>query len=371
MDLTCPCCGHLQQEPAQVISSFCRSCGEHFRARKGVAIANPGLRVSGIAEVRPPRQRHPLLTAPEPAGVPLPAGNSWLVSAEEQEAGARPLPEHAPRSAGDREELTAGAFFGLGAPVTTPESLENSGPSLGRNAQGREALAEGSLGALISARQTVVVAEKEKMPPNYAAPDDRRRRDDSVPEIRVRCFRCHHHQDVSRFAKSTQCDRCSAYISLANYEIKTVKSHTLRTRGDIIIAKKGGLINHSEIACHHLTVSGSIDASVDCTGDAVFRHSGTVRGQLHCEKLVIEKNCEVRFPDGVMANRAEIAGHLIGDLTCSGKVRVARTGIVEGDLAAIDLELRDGGRISGETRLDPGITTELSLRKGFNPSVIG
>jgi cytoskeletal protein CcmA (bactofilin family) len=371
VDLTCPYCGHLQQEPAQLISSFCRSCGEHFRARKGVAIANPGLRVSGIAEVRPPRQRHPLLNAPEPAGAPLPAGNSWLVSADEQEAGARPLPEHAPRSAGEREELTAGAFFGLGAPVTTPESLENSGPSLGRNAQGREALAEGSLGALISARQTVVVAEKEKMPPNYAAPDDRRRRDDSVPEIRVRCFRCHHHQDVSRFAKSTQCDRCSAYISLANYEIKTVKSHTLRTRGDIIIAKKGGLINHSEIACHHLTVSGSIDASVDCTGDAVFRHSGTVRGQLHCEKLVIEKNCEVRFPDGVMANRAEIAGHLIGDLTCSGKVRVARTGIVEGDLAAIDLELRDGGRISGETRLDSGITTELSLRKGFNPSVIG
>jgi len=371
VDLTCPYCGHLQQEPSQVISSFCRSCGEHFRVRKGVAIANPGLRVSGIAEVRPPRKRNPLLAAPEPSGTPAPAGNSWLVSAEAQEAGARPLPEPAPRSAGDGEELTAGAFFGLGAPNVPSDAVETSGPSLGRNAHSREALAEGSMGALIAAQQTVVVAEKDKMPPNYAAPDDRRRRDDNVPEIRVRCFRCHHHQDVSRFAKSTQCERCSAYISLANYEIKTVKSHTLRTRGDIIIAKKGGLINNSEIACHHLTVSGSIDATVDCTGDAVFRHSGTVRGQLHCEKLVIEKNCEVRFPDGVMANRAEIAGHLIGDLTCSGKVRIARTGIVEGDLAAIDLELRDGGRISGETRLDPGITTELALRKGFNPTVIG
>jgi cytoskeletal protein CcmA (bactofilin family)/ribosomal protein S27E len=371
VDLTCPYCGHLQQEPSQVISSFCRSCGEHFRVRKGVAIANPGLRVSGIAEVRPPRKRNPLLAAPELSGTPAPAGNSWLVSAEAQEAGARPLPEPAPRSAGDGEELTAGAFFGLGAPNVPSDAVETSGPSLGRNAHSREALAEGSMGALIAAQQTVVVAEKDKMPPNYAAPDDRRRRDDNVPEIRVRCFRCHHHQDVSRFAKSTQCERCSAYISLANYEIKTVKSHTLRTRGDIIIAKKGGLINNSEIACHHLTVSGSIDATVDCTGDAVFRHSGTVRGQLHCEKLVIEKNCEVRFPDGVMANRAEIAGHLIGDLTCSGKVRVARTGIVEGDLASIDLELRDGGRISGETRLDPGITTELALRKGFNPTVIG
>ena len=371
VDLTCPYCGHLQQEPALVISSFCRSCGEHFRVRKGVAIANPGLRVSGIAEVRPPRKRNPLLAAPDPAGAPPPAGNSWLVSAEAKEAGARPLPEPAPRSSEDETELTAGAFFGLGAPNVPSETVETSGPSLGRNAQSREALAEGSLGALIAAQQTVVVAEKDKMPPNYAAPDDRRRRDDNVPEIRVRCFRCHHHQDVSRFAKSTQCERCSAYISLANYEIKTVKSHTLRTRGDIIIAKKGGLINNSEIACHHLTVSGSIDATVDCTGDAVFRHSGTVRGQLHCEKLVVEKNCEVRFPDGVMANRAEIAGHLIGNLTCSGKVRVARTGIVEGDLAAIDLELRDGGRISGETRLDPGITTELALRKGFNPTVIG
>ena len=373
MDLTCPYCGHLQQEPSLVISSFCRSCGEHFRVRKGVAIANPGLRVSGIAEVRPPRKRRPLLT-PAEAVDPVPSGNSWLVSAEEKDAGARPLPDLAPQAGREEDDLTAGAFFGLGAPNVSRESATSddlAGPALGREAQSRDTLAQGSMGALIAAQQTVVVAEKEKMPPNYAAPDDRRRRDDNVPEIRVRCFRCHHHQDVSRFARSTQCERCSAYISLANYEIKTVKSHTLRTRGDIIIAKKGGLINNSEIACHHLTVSGSIDATVDCTGDAVFRHSGTVRGQLHCEKLVIEKHCEVRFPDGVMANRAEIAGHLIGDLTCSGKVRVARTGIVEGDLAAIDLELRDGGRIPGETRLDPGITTELALRKGFNPTVIG
>ena len=353
-----------------MISSFCRSCGEHFRVRKGVAIANPGLRVSGIAEVCPPRKRRPL-TQSEEAAPAVAGATSWLVAAEEHETGARPLTAPAPQDDAEDAGISAGAFFGLGAPVTSAEVLETAGPSLGREAQSRDTLAQGSMGALIAARQTIVVAEKEKMPPNYAAPDERRRREESVPEIRVRCFRCHHLQDVSRFAKSTQCERCSAYISLANYEIKTVKCHTLRTRGDIIIAKKGGLINNSEIACHHLTVSGSIDATVDCTGDAVFRHSGTVRGQLHCGKLVIEKHCEVRFPDGVMADRAEIAGHLIGDLTCSGKVRVARTGIVEGDLAAIDLELRDGGRITGATRLDPGITTELALRKGFNPTVIG
>jgi len=353
VDLTCPCCGHIQQEPALVISTFCRSCGEHFRVRKGVAFINPGLRVSGLAELVPTRrQRLPL-------------------SGLKEESSPYPPSEPAPHHASEETELTAGAFFGLSADEPYPETGETSGGSLGRDAQSREALAEGSLGALIAARQTVVVAGKEKMPPNYAAPDDRRRREDNVPGVPVRCFRCHHHQDVSRFAKSTQCERCSTYISLAHYEIKTVKSHTLRTRGDIVIAKKGGLIHNSEIACHHLTVSGSIDAIVDCSGDAVFRHSGRVRGQLHCETLVLEKNCQVSFPDGVMAKRAEIAGHLVGDLTCSGKVRVARNGIIEGSLAAIDLELRDGGRISGETRLDPGITTEPTLSRGFNPNLIG
>ncbi len=336
-----------------MISTFCRACGEHFRVRRGVAFTNPGPRVSGLAELRPLRRQKPSL------------------SGLKEESNPRPPSELAPRHADEETDLTAAAFFGLSAEEPHAETIETSGGSLGRNAQSREALAEGSLGALIAAGQTVVVAGKEKMPPNYAAPDDRRRRDDNVPGIPVRCFRCHHRQDVSRFAKSTQCERCSAYISLAHYEIKTVKSHSLRTRGDIVIAKKGGLIQNSEIACHHLTVSGSIDAIVDCSGDAVFRHSGRVRGQLHCETLVLEKNCQVSFPDGVMARRAEIAGHLVGDLTCSGKVRIARNGIVEGSLAAVDLELRDGGRISGETRLDPGITTEPALSKGFNPNLIG
>lgn len=379
IDLTCPYCGQLQQEPAAVISSFCRTCGEHFRVKRGVAHASPGLRVSGISEIRVPRKDTlpPLAYANvETSETPVGLGNSWRVSAKGKTGRAGPLPLPAASPESDASPIAAGAFFGLVAPAADGTAshgadLADGRSSLGSEAQGREALSQGSMGALIAARKTVIVAEKEKMPPNYAGPEDRHKREDSVPELPVRCFRCHHVQSVSRFAKSTQCERCSAYISFANYEIKQVKSHTLRTRGDILVAKKGGLVRNSEIACHHLTVSGAIDATLDCSGDAVFRHSGTVRGQVHCEHLVVERGCEVRFPDGVMANRAEIAGHLIGDLTCSGKVRVSRSGIIEGDLAAVDLELRDGGRVTGETRIDPGTTTVLELRKGFNPSLIG
>jgi len=374
VELTCPYCGHLQQEPSLVISSFCRSCGEHFRVRKGVAIANPGLKVSGIAEIRPHKAKKPVDYPNASQGDEATAREqSWLVTAEEKESGARALTRPDDEKSAESLGISAGAFFGLVNEEELPADLPDDGAAatIGGKAQSRDSLAEGTMAALIQAQGPTIIAGKEKMPPNYLAPDARRRTSDQIPENRVRCFRCYHVQTVSRFAKSTQCERCSAYVSMANYEIKTVKSHTLRTRGDVSIAKKGGLINDSEIACHHLTVSGAIDATVDCTGDAVFRHSGVVRGNLFCERLVIEKNCEVRFPDGVMTGRADINGHLIGDITCSGKVRISRTGIIEGSVTAVDLESKEGGRISGETIIDSGTKTELPLKKGFNPTIIG
>src|SRR5690606_5658370 len=89
VDLTCPYCGQQQQEPTLAVSSFCRSCGEHFRVRKGVACAHPGLRVSGLAGVGERRSRRPAPPSASPSAEPAPAGDSWLVSAEAQDEGAR------------------------------------------------------------------------------------------------------------------------------------------------------------------------------------------------------------------------------------------------------------------------------------------
>lgn len=377
VELSCPHCGHLQEEPSLVISSLCRSCGEYFRVREGEAIAAPGLKISGLAEIRSAPNRKP---TPHPA----PDDGEKITEPESSPAAPAGVKESGSlASTGSDEEentenpgISAGAFFGLGAEEDPADKspaplLPGRGaPVIGGKAESRDALAHGTMAALIQAEGPGIIAGKEKMPPNYLAPDDRRRSLDQIPENRVRCFQCYHVQAVSRFAKSTQCERCSAYINLANYEIKTVKSHTLRTRGDVSIAKKGGLIDHSEIACHHLTVIGAIDATVDCSGDAVFRHSGVVRGHLFCARLVLDKNCEVRFPDGVMTERAEINGHLIGDVTCSGKVQINRSGLIEGRVTAVEVELKEGGRISGDTIIDPATKAELPLKKGFNPTII-
>lgn len=367
LSLTCPHCGAGQEEPSLVISSFCRSCGEHFRVRKGVAIPSPGLKVSGVVTERNAGQSLASETAGEAGVVEEFDQNSesWLVTSDEKKRGARALPKPEKIEEDEESGISAGAFFGLvdedDEAATTPVVKKE-----------KKALAEGSMEALMDSQSHSLNQSKGKMPPNFIPPEERRkRRDEPVSDHKVRCFRCYHTQFVSKFAKSTQCERCSAYIALANYDIKAVKCHTLRTRGDITIGRRGGLINNSEIACHNLTVSGVIDASVDCTGDAVFRHNGTVRGQLFCRRLVIEKGFDVTFPDGVKTESADIMGNLIGDITASGKIRIGKTGRIDGSASAHDIEIKEGGTITGKSTVDPDITTLLPLKKGFNPSIIG
>ncbi len=360
ISVSCPFCGHAQEEPSQVISSFCRNCGEYFRVRKGVTISYSGPLVSGISDYTSERKSNQKKDK---------TSNKGKNSPEEPSPKAtEAFSSHSSDSTSrDEVPLPASVFFGFTDQV---EGAEMQPPVLGVESQGREALAQGSMAALIGASQTVLVAEKDHMPPDYLSEEQ----DRSAAEIAtrpVRCFRCSHVQNVSTFAKSTQCGRCNTYINLANYQIRTTQSHTLRTRGDITVTRRGGLVGNCEIACHNLFASGPVDATVDCSGEAVFRHSGIVRSEVYCDSLVVEKGCEVRFPIGVMANRVEILGHVSGDVTCSGTVYIGSCGLVEGNLNAVALDLKEGGQITGETRLDSSITTTPPARNGFHPEIIG
>lgn len=378
IELTCPHCGHRQSEPYRVISSFCGNCGEHFRVRKGIAIPNAALRVSGIAEVIPPEKSKAKCKTPKRKQLPrkkpekkIASENeeSWLMSADGADEGPSPLPRNEESSGRDETGISAGAFFGL-VDEDEVETAESSPAGLGEKAQAKETLAEGSMAALIENQTAAPVEDKGKMPPNYIPPEKRKGLVEPSHDFSVRCFRCYHQQPVSKFAKSTQCERCSVYISLANYEVKANKQHTLRTRGDIIIRRKGGLKN-CELACQNLTVNGTIDAFVDCSGDAVFRKTGKVRGHLYCRKLIVEKNAAIEFPDGIKTERADIFGRIAGDIICSGTVRLAKTALVDGNVTAFDIQMKEGAEITGEQVIDPDVSTELPVKMGFNPSVIG
>ena len=264
---------------------------------------------------------------------------------------------------------------------------------LGAAAQPKETLAEGSMGALLGGLSTGVdvgmsadkvevesdtTEEPEleadstgpvapaKMPADYTPVS---KNDHSSKDRPIRCFKCNHRQMVSLAASSTQCGRCSVYISLSDYDIKSPQSQTIRTRGNVIIHRRGSLVG-CDVACHDLTVLGKISGSVDCSGNATFKNSGKVMGSMHCKHLHVDKKCELTFPQGVVAESADIHGIVNGDITCSGTVKILKTGAVNGDATAKAIVLKDGGILSGQMSIQHNVDIELPIKKGYDPSII-
>jgi cytoskeletal protein CcmA (bactofilin family) len=404
IDLLCPACGHLQSEPSRVVSTYCRACGEHFRVFKGQAIPKPPARASGIVDpmarktVPTPFQE---TTESEPEAGP--AGGAagpfaWLKSSEDAPGTVRPLLPITPPTPERTVGIAAGAFFGLeldkpvekSSPAINPTEIsdhtieeENTAgfeanfvpepdgpdPSLGLEAQPASLLTRGTFATLFGNKSPSALPPRDRMPHDYR-PQPRRLFFHQAPRERsVRCYRCYHIQSVPLTAQSTQCQRCSVYINLSNFEIKVRRNQSLRTRGDIEIDRGGALVL-CEVACHNLTVKGVIDAKLDCSGEVIFRHSGSVQGSLHCESIRVAKRCEVTFADQVMTESAEITGTFLGSMTCSGLVRVRPGGIITGAVRAREIQIDAGGEIHGPQTIDPDTTTDIPLRTGYNSTVI-
>lgn len=194
--------------------------------------------------------------------------------------------------------------------------------------------------------------------------------DDSAPiepeKKPVRCFECGHIHEVSVAASSTQCARCSLYISLSDEHIREQYSRNIRTRGDVTIYRKGSVVG-CEIACHNLTVQGKISGSVDCSGNAIFKNSGKVLGSMHCKHIIVDRKCEVDFPQGIIAESADIYGVVRGDILCSGTIHIFKTGSVLGDATAKAIVMKDGGVLTGQMSIQHDVDISLPEKGAVRP----
>lgn len=394
IQVNCPACGHEQTEPGLAVSSFCRSCGQHFRIEKGVAILPPGIRPSGIVPVSEPEETRSLglaetIRARTGGSVPTASvdgdasGQTWLKGARDrrqetkrEQSTATAGKKNRSKKGGKRDSQPAEPL--AAAPSTAPAE-DLAGPdadplaNLGKDAQPAEALKHGSMSAMLGGVIERLASGagpetgesqtfRPKLPPGFQPVEPRRR---GAAQTRpVRCFECNHLQLVPLVATSTQCARCSIYISLVDHVITGPWSQNIRTRGNVTVKRRGN-VSGCDIACHNLEVEGKINASVDCSGDAVFRNSGRVMGSMHCRHLEVAKKCDVIFPQGVMTESADIEGTVLGNITCSGTIRIHKTGRVEGNATARSVDLKDGGVLSGRMSIQPNIDVTLPEKKGY------
>lgn len=170
---------------------------------------------------------------------------------------------------------------------------------------------------------------------------------DRTPEKRiVSCYHCNFAFETVKEAHSSQCRKCGGYISLKSYEIDHAWRRRIQTRGDVVI-QKGASIVGVNVQCHHLTVLGTLAASVECSGDLRIRSHGKILGNVKCRGLRVERGAVVDFQGDVFAERAYIDGQVHGQLNCTGTITLEKKAHLKGLAKAGGLVVKAGAKHTG------------------------
>lgn len=166
------------------------------------------------------------------------------------------------------------------------------------------------------------------------------------PSRQISCFDCGHSYSTVGEAQSSQCPKCSGYVSLQDHEIITYWNRRIQTGGNVII-QKSGTVAGVNIQCHDLTVLGELAGSVECTGDVIIRTSGKITGNVQCRNLRVEKNARVEFLNPVNAETAYIDGNVRGQIFCSGAITLEKRAHLQGLVRTANLIVRPGAKHTG------------------------
>jgi len=170
------------------------------------------------------------------------------------------------------------------------------------------------------------------------------------PPRHINCFNCGHGFQTSGEAQSTQCPKCSGYVSLLNYEITERWNRAVETSGDVVIHKSGA-VSGATIRCHHLTVLGTLSGTVECSGDLIIRTNGKIIGDMRCQNLRVEKKSRIEFLHPVTATSATIDGTVRGQISCSGSVTLEKKAHLQGLVRTSSLVLKSGAKHTGSIEM--------------------
>ena len=169
----------------------------------------------------------------------------------------------------------------------------------------------------------------------------------------AQCFDCGHLFKVGRSARSANCPQCGAWISMEDVEINMNSTQSIKTRGDVMIRKRGHL-STSIVQCKDFHCQGLLEANVTASGDACFKTSGTVIGEVRCHRLVIEKGADVTFVNPIYADQVEIHAKITGTVFSRGPVLITTYGAINGDVTARSVSIEPGGELNGAMNIIRG-----------------
>jgi cytoskeletal protein CcmA (bactofilin family)/ribosomal protein S27E len=162
----------------------------------------------------------------------------------------------------------------------------------------------------------------------------------------VECFDCRTRFKVGRSARSANCTSCGALLCLEDVEVNVNSTESIRTRGDVLIRKNGN-VQAAEVRCRDLKLFGVVSAAIECSGEFYARATGTIIGELRCQRLVIDKESDIHFMNSIFAAEVVVRGRVLGHIQCTGSVSISATGLVQGDVKARAVSIEPGGQLDG------------------------
>ncbi|HBJ86660.1 MAG TPA: hypothetical protein DDZ88_22945 [Verrucomicrobiales bacterium] len=339
IEVVCPSCGAAQYEPRLVVSTFCKKCGVHLTVHKKRVTASDVTR----------------------SGVGTGMTDSWADEAPAPAKSAEPAPVAAAVPAAKQDDSLSPAE-GFGAylqsqaqPVIPPQPPDKPAaqqqelplPQDAGAAQMRRPQSNSPPPTPSPALQTASSLQKMKEQGMY--------RNQYFKD--AECFDCGHKFKTGRSAKSANCPACGAYISLEDVEINMTSTQSVKTRGNVLVRKRGRL-SASSVQCRDLECHGTIEANVTCSGDAAFRTTGSIIGEIRCQRFVVEKGADVAFLNHVHATEVEVQARVTGTIFCTGPVLISGNGSVNGDVTARSVSIEPGGELNGA----------MNIVRGKNPA---
>ncbi len=347
IEVVCPACGAAQYEPRLVVSTFCKKCGAHLTIQKRRITASKVSRSGAGYED---------WTEDSPAKFEAPSAPASEKPAPEAEVKAAVLPE-AVSEEDQKADLSASDGFGafLRAQVQ-PDALPAIAVEASElriaEARTQEEPLTGSL-----RRPTSNSPAPTPAPAPMNASSIQKMKDLGMYRNQyfkdAECFDCGHKFKTSRSARSANCPTCGAYISLEDVEINMNATQPVKTRGDVMIRKRGHL-SASSLQCRDLRCFGNLEANVECSGDAIFKATGTVIGEIKCRRFIVEKGADLVFKNLIRAEEVDIQARITGNVFSSGLVLIGANGSVNGDVTARSVSIEPGGELNGAMNIVRG-----------------
>lgn len=351
IEVLCPTCGAAQFEPRLVVSTFCKKCGVHLSIARGKVSASGVSRAGGKVD-----------------------NSAWDTPAPTKDPGNQPTPQVSLTS---RRALTP-----INASLSETDHLEFEKPV------SQEEAAEGGFGVFLKQKTSQAteapkpeivptpppdpIIESPPEPTVEETPAARRPQSNSPPPTpapepmsastlqKMRdqgvyrnayfkdadCFDCGHKFKVSRSSRSANCPQCGSLISLEDVEVNMATNQAIKTRGDVLIRKRGHL-STDHVICRDIRCQGIVEANIQAAGDAVFRTVGNIIGEIHCKRFFIEKGADVTFLNLIHAEEADIQSKITGTILCTGPLTIGKDGAVYGDVTARSINIEPGGELNG------------------------